>query len=567
MIASAAISKAQSYIDAVLSGDQVTGELVHAAVQRHADDLQRQSTPGFPFHFDAHHAAAAVDFFPTVLCHSIGDFAGMPFELEPWQVFAIANIFGWKRDDDNSRRFRKVYWSMARKNGKSSVAAGLALFLASLDVNPHTGRPEDVAEVILSATKKEQVEKVIYAEIERMRIRSPYIERNSSRENKQITFRHNSGSIRCVGSDKPYDGLNPHVVIMDELHAWREHHRKFYDTMQTGSGYRRQPLIVTITTAGDDRSFIWLDEYKYAKGVARGEIKDESLFSYCFEMDEDDDPLDETLWVKANPNLHVSVKEDFLQQQARPARESKLALNRFTRYHGNRLVGSNEQAFDLNLWDTCSGTLSDWREADAIGGGIDLGGRDDLAAWALVARFPVDLSDEKNPIWRYEIKTQSYIASSTERDLSKQPFADWVHTGQLRKTPHPINELKADFVEQCRVAGVRDVAYDPYNGQQFAEDIEREGITIARMAQNYSMFNEPIGDFMQSIKDGLVVHDGSPLLRWCIGNAVLVRDRQDRWMYDKRESSDKIDPVVAVTMAYRRAMVAPKRVSGSYFIG
>src|SRR5690606_2241810 len=169
------------------------------------------------------HAAASVDFFPLMLRHSIGDFAGLPFELEPWQAFAVWCIFGWKRDDDNARRFRKVYWSMARKNGKSSVAAGFAILLAMMDINPNTSKPESVAEVILSATKKEQVEKVIYAEIDRMRMQSPEIKGLSSRENKQITFRHNQGSIRCVGSDKPYDGLNPHAVIKDELHAWREH--------------------------------------------------------------------------------------------------------------------------------------------------------------------------------------------------------------------------------------------------------------------------------------------------------------------------------------------------------
>ena len=185
----------------------VACELVRCAVQRHVDDLARQSTPGFPYHFDANHAAAAIDFFPACLCHSIGDFAGMPFYLEPWQAFAIAMIFGWKRDDDNSRRFRKVYWSMGRKNGKSSVGAGLSILLASIDVNPTTGKPEAVAEVILSATKRDQVEKVIYAEVERMRVRSPQIESISSRINKQITFKHNDGSIRCVGSDKPYDGL------------------------------------------------------------------------------------------------------------------------------------------------------------------------------------------------------------------------------------------------------------------------------------------------------------------------------------------------------------------------
>lgn len=550
----------------MLSSDVVVCDLVRCAVKRHAADLARESTVDFPYHFDATSAAGACDFFPLMLKHSIGDYAGMAFDLEPWQAFAIWSIFGWKRDDDNSRRFRKVYWSMGRKNGKSSIGAGLAILLAMCDVNPVTGRPEDVAEVILSATKREQT-KVIYDEIERMRIRSRHIEQMSKTVNKQVTFRHNGGCIRCVGSDKPYDGLNPHVVIMDELHAWKEHHRKFYDTMLTGSGYRRQPLIITITTAGDDRSYLWIEEYQYAAGVARGQIKDEQLFAYAFELDERDDPLDESNWVKANPNLGVSVKLDYLRQQARPARTSKLAYSRLVRYHGNRLVSSTERAFEQEVWDRCEGDLSDWKDADAIGGGIDLGARDDLAAWALVARFPTgDTNDEGDPVWRYEVKTQAYIADDTIRDLRRQPFADWIYNGVIRQSKYPISDLRADLVDECRDHGVSDVAYDPYNGQQISEEIAQEGIVIASMAQNCSMFHEPINDFMQAMNDGRLRHDGNPLLRWCIGNAVLIRDRQDRWMFDKRDSPEKIDPVVAMVMAYRRAMVAPARASGSLFL-
>lgn len=566
MIASGVQAKVESYVEDVLSGEIVTGELARLAVERYVADMGRQSTAEFPYYFNARHAEVACDFFPMMLRHSIGDFAGLPFDLEPWQAFAIWNIFGWKRDSDSSRRFRKVYWSMARKNGKSSIAAGLAQYLAMMDVNPITGKPEDVAEVILAATKKEQVEKVIYAEIERMRTRSKPIERMSSRINKQITFKHNSGSIRCVGSDKPYDGLNPHAVLMDELHAWREHHRKFYDTMLTGSGYRRQPMIMTLTTAGDDKSHLWLDEYKYAASLLRGELTDETVFAYSFELDADDDPLDEANWIKANPNLGVSVKLAYLREQASTAASSKLALNRFIRYHGNRLVSANEKAFDLELWDQCAGELSDWHTADAIGGGIDLGGRDDLAAWAMVARFPVDEDDEGKPVYRYEGRVQAYIARDTQRDLTVQPFAQWCHTGRIHQCQYPTADLRDDLLEQCQEYGVHAIAYDPYNAQQMGDELTAEGITAARMAQNYSMFNEPISDLLQVMRDGRLRHDGNPLLRWCCGNAVTVRDRNGRWMFDKRESTDKIDPTVAFTMAFRMASLAPARASGSLYL-
>jgi phage terminase large subunit-like protein len=555
----------QQYVDDVLSGNVVSCVAVRQAVERYVSDLKRQRDQDFPFYLDSRHAGMACDFFPLMLRHSIGDVAGQPFELEPWQAFAIWNIFGWKRVADDSRRFRKFYWSMARKNGKSTVAAGIALFLAMMDVNPVTGKPEDVAEVILSATKKEQVEKVIYAEIERMRLKSKHIEKISSRINKQITFKHNNGSIRCVGSDKPYDGLNPHAVIMDELHAWREHHRKFYDTMQTGSGSRRQPLIGTVTTAGDDQSHLWMDEYSYSKGILDGSVKDESVFSYVFELDEKDDALDESNWIKANPNLHVSLKVDYLRQLAIEAKTKAIALNRFTRYHGNRVVTSTEKAFDLDLWDKCQGELSDWRTADAIGAGVDLGGRDDLAAWGLVARFPYDEDDGKI-VYRYELRCGAYISQDTERDLSKQPFANWVHQGIITKCRFPTSNLQSDLIEECSEYGVHAVAFDQYNAQQLGDNLTADGITAARMAQTYLMFNEPIHDFIEALRDGRVTHNGNPLLRWCAGNAVIIRDRQDRWMFDKRDSNEKIDPIVAVVMAFRMCCLAPERAQGNLYL-
>lgn len=565
MIAFATDQKVQGYIDGVLDGSIVVCELVRKSVERHAKDLSRQSTATFPYHFNRMHAAGAVDFFPMLLKHSIGDFAGRPFELEPWQAFAVWCIFGWKRDDDNSRRFRKVYWSMARKNGKSSVAAGFAFLLGMLDINPETGKPESVAEIILSATKKEQVEKVIYAEVERMRVQSKEIAAMSTRENKQITFKHNMGSIRCVGSDKPYDGLNPHCVIMDELHAWKEHHRKFYDTMQTGSGYRRQPLFLTITTAGDDQSHLWRDEYEYASGVALGTIKDEQVFSCIYEIDEKDDPLDESVWIKSNPNLGVSVRIEYLRQLAREAAHQKLALNRFTRYHGNRQVSSTEKAFDLIAWDRCVGELSDWSKADAISAGVDLGARDDMAAFAMCARFVMDDSGDK-PIYRYEIKAVPYMAQDTERDLDKQPWAEWIYNDMIRKRQYPTLSLRDDLIVQCGEYDIPQVAYDPYNGQSIGEELTTEGVTAVRMAQNPSQFNEPIRDFLKCMTDGRLRHDGNPVLRWCANNAVLKKDNADRWMFDKASSGEKIDPIVASVMAFRLCSLAPQRPTGSLFL-
>ncbi len=564
VITSGTRARVQEYIDGVLDGTIITSKRVREAVQRHVDDLTKQSTEDFPYHFDQQHAQQVCQFFPLVLKHSIGEFARMPFELSPFQLFCTWVIFGWKRNADNSRRFRKVYISMGRKNGKSSWIAGFCHFLACGDIDPATGEPEAVGQILLTATKKEQA-KVVYSETERMRLQSPALVRLSGVKYETITYKHNQSYIRTVGSDKPFDGLNPHCVVMDELHAWQEHHRPFYDTMVTGSGSRTQPLHLIITTAGDDLSHLWLDDYRYASSVVKGDFKDETLFAFICELDEADDPADESCWPKANPNLGVSVKWDYLRQRWSEDKHTALGVNRFTRYHGNRLVTSTTKAFSVAEWDKCEKELSDWTKADAVGAGVDLGARDDLAAFGLCARFIV-AHDGDIPVYRYEVRSFSFIASDSVRDLTKMPFATWVHCGLIQKSKYPISDLQSQLVQACNDYGIKTIAYDPYNGQQLGEDLSQEGITAARMAQNQTNFNEAIRDFQQAIVDGRMAHDGNALLRWCVGNAVVNADRSDRWMYDKKTSSEKIDPLVAVTMAFRICSLAPQRATGNLYI-
>jgi phage terminase large subunit-like protein len=500
-----------------------------------------------------------------MLRHSIGEFAGRTFELEPWQLFAIWCIFGWKRDDDNSRRFRKVYWSMARKNGKSSIAAGLCLYLGAGDIDPATGRPEAVGQILLTATKKEQAQ-VVYGEAERMRMQSPTMARISDVKNERIYFKHNGSYICKVSSEKPFDGLNPHCVVMDELHAWSEYHRKFYDTMVTGSGSRTQPLHLIITTAGDDKSKLWNDNYDYAVNVLKGIYKDETLFAAIYEGDETDDPADESLWIKSNPNLGVSCKLEYLRNLWNEDKHTAHGINRFTRYNLNRRVSSLEKAFDLAAFDKCIGELSDWSEADCFGAGSDLGARDDLAAYAVCARFLQGVSDSGAPIYRYEFKTKAYIASDTHRNLNAVPFSQFIANGELTVSSYPIEELQAALIGDCANLGCNTIAYDPYNAQQLSEALTKEGLVAARMPQNQANFNEPITDFIKMLREGRLRFANSSLLRWCANNAIIAKDRQDRFMFDKRESSEKIDLIVAAVMAFRICSLQPERPTGSLFM-
>ena len=337
----------QRYIQRVENHDIVVGKYIRLQVERHKRDLEKQSTEDFPYYFDEKIAEGICKFFPAALKHSIGEHAGQRFEIEEWQAFFLANLFGWQRDDGRGRRFRQAFFTVARKNGKSTLAAGIAMYMAAIDFNPISDEPESRSQIILAATKKEQAEKVIFAECLRMRHQSKLLKDSSTVANKIITFNHNGGNIQCVGSDRPYDGLNPQMISLDETHSFSNPHRKFYNTMVTGSGSRVQPLLMTTTTAGDDQSHIWLEQILFCKSVLNDTVKEETLLPIIYELDEDDDPLDEDNWIKANPNLGVSITKDFLNAQAKPCQTSTTALNRFKRYHANVLVSSTERIFSL----------------------------------------------------------------------------------------------------------------------------------------------------------------------------------------------------------------------------
>ena len=565
------IDSMEQYVDRVLNGDILACRSVIGACKRHRTDIQRQDRESFEYRFDTDHARNVCNFFPSVIRHSIGKDVGKPFVLQPWQAFAIASIYGWKSKADQTRRFRKAYISVARKNGKSCLAAALCVYAAGYDFNPIAGCFESVAQVILAASKKEQADRVTMAECVRMRQSSDILRAASDYKNRQITFHHNSGHIVTVGSDKAFDGLNPSVVNVDEMHSFRStgNQKEFIDTMKTGSGARSQPLFLVTTTAGSTSSELWKSEWRYATGVATGEYYDDSYFSLSYELDEDDDPIDPSLWIKSNPCLGITLTEEYLEDQAKPARVDSVALNRFTRYHGNRLVSNLDSAFNIDQWDSCEGELGNFSEADAIGAGCDLGGRDDLAAWAQVSRWETDdfTEDEdgnRTPIYRYEAIVKSYIAKDTERDLSVNPFAEFVESGLLKVSRHPISELERDLVDVCRDNGCYEVAFDPYNAQRTGERMEEEGMDAVTMPQSTRYFNEPIVELRAAIAEGRFKHNGDPLLRWAMGNAVLITDRNDRVMYAKNECEDKIDPCVALTMAFARAVSCASRSSG-YF--
>jgi phage terminase large subunit-like protein len=561
----------QNYCDGVLDGRIVAGQHVRQAVARHVNDLTAAEARGLVF--DRRIAEMACGFFPACLTHTKGEWAGKPFDLTPAQAFIVWTVFGWRKADSGMRRFRRAYITCGRKFGKSEFAAGLALLLTVCD---HPLEPG--ADVYCAATKEEQA-LIVHNTAAEMVAQGPlrdYLEckRKCIKSVAAGALQPNSRFIPLGSNSRTQDGLNIHGVILDEIHEWGEHHRPLYEKLTTASGSRRQPLVVIITTAGTERSKIWNEIDEYAQAVLRGcdgqnPIGDD-LFAYIARIDvhgdEKDDPFDPACWAKANPNYPVTPKHEFMASLAEEAMHSPPALQRFMRYNLNAPVSSSQRAIQPDLWNDCRAEPSDWTKADAVCGAWDLGGRDDLLAVGLVARFKDGVDEDGQTAYRYEIQARAWISKLTARDLTAEPFRSFIAAGQLICTTNELAEAK-EYIRQCHNQyRVAKWAFDPHNSRDFEATLTQEGLKCDAFFQNTRMYNEPCKTFLAAMRKGQVTHDGNDLLTWCAGNMIWQENAKGEVMPDKGQSSDKIDPIVAVLMAFRLATLAPSKARGRLFV-
>lgn len=562
------------------SGRIVTGRLARLAVWRYLDDLEHAEERGYEFR-----PKYAEEFlnFSELCCHTQGEWAGKPFLSEPWQKFIDWNLFGWREKATGYRRFRKTHEELARKQGKTTRCAPKCFYLSLMD-NPL----EEGGQGYCVATKEDQA-KLLFDEVKRCRDKSPALRGYSDAFQRRIVFPSTQSYMQVLGSDSDsQDGFNPHFIVRDELHAWREKHRGLAEKLATGFGSRRQPLMITITTAGDDKSCIWLEDHNYAvrvlESVITGEIVDDSFFAYiaaidhkehpCFRCLGDgcpwcagtgmipaDDPFDESIWIKANPNLGVSQKLERLREAANEAKHKPSSLNSFMRYHCNIQVTALDRLISSETWEQCRSPLSDWRYASRIHGGYDLGRTNDMAGAALVAVFPMT-DDDGVEFERYEIRSQAWTCRDRDDEVKTEQVARWIREELLNECGGNqvlFTDVEDWIVEQSALHGVRTWAFDPNNAMQMGQRLqESHGLTIFPFPQNAFRYNEPTRKLERLLMevhevDGkpvrAIAHDGDPVLAWMMTNLVVRVNSRDEWMPDKGSSPQKIDIAVAVLMA------------------
>ena len=566
--------KVTDYVEAILTGRQVAGKLERAACERYQSDLIGLDELGL--RFDQELGGMACDFFPLLL-HTTGEYNGQAFELAPFQRFIVWNLFGFRRVDNNLRRFRRAFISMARGNGKSPFAAALLLMLFGFD-HPHEPR----AACYTVATKRDQA-RIVFDEIKRFVERQPELRQLVKILRSNMTIPSTGSTLEPLGSDsKTKDGLIPHGIALDELHAWSHYHDELWDKLATAMGKRRQPLLITITTAGNERSTVWRHQYDAAVDVVSPACptKAEDEFVYIAEIDEGDDPLDEAVWGKANPLLDLGVvKLDYLRRAAAKAKNSAVELSSFTRYHCNRQVTSVDKIIPADLWANGSGQLPDLvgRECHA---GFDWGWRDDLAALVLV--FPLDYTtvevqpDEESegdePFQeqrrRYAVLARAWCPEAAPRDLLAEPWASWIRDGWLTITPGNstdtasiYSQLKAD----SDTYGIKTIALDSNNCREFGSRINTLfGIEPFWFGQTTKKFNEPTHELVNALKENRLLHGDNNLLTWSASNLVVEMDSREYIRPAKKQARDKIDPMVALIMAISECQFAEQAPPNPY---
>lgn len=404
------------------------------------------------------------------------------------------------------------------------------------------------AEIYSAAADKDQA-KIVFDQAKAMVEESSSLRKRAGLFKNAITVTKTRSSYKVLSADAfTKHGLNAHGVIFDELHA--QPNRELWDVLTTSMGARRQPLLVTITTAGHDRNSICWEQHEYARRLLSGEIRDDSYFAFIAAAEENDDWMDPATWRKANPGFGATVKVDYLTEQCTRAQASPAYENTFRRLHLNQWTSQESRYIPMHEWDQCALKLPvlDGRVCMA---GLDLSTT--TALTALVLAFePVD---EEEPIWLMPFFWLPGANLGERAREDKVPYPEWVKAGYITATPGNVVDyeaIKATLVQLKDRFQVEQVAYDPWNATQMAVDLAGLGVNMVEMRQGYASMSAPTKDLLRLILSRGVSHGGHPVLRWMADNLTVDSDAAGNVKPNKAKSRARIDGVVAAIMALDR---------------
>ncbi len=461
----------------------------------------------------------------------------------------IEDVWGWRRAEDGTRLYRQVFEAVARKNGKSTFAAGVGNMLTIADGEP--------AAEVYSIAGNERQASLVFDEARRMIDQSPDLYRVTETLKKVIYCPQLRATFRPLPSKaSTQHGLNPHGVIGDEVHEWAN--RDQYDVMTTAVGARRQPLELYITTAGSNPQTLCGDLWRYSERVRDGLHKDRGWLPVIFAADKDDDPGDPRTWAKANPNLGISIKADYLRERYQKALAEPAAMAAFKRLHLNIWVEDHAKWMPVAVWNDPANSAP-FDEDELVGRkcwmGLDLAWKHDISALILV--FPPAGADEAwRVVCRFFLPEQG-IGARAKRD--RVPYDVWAERGLLTLTPGDVTDFNVIEAEAARLwekFKPEELGFDRFMAGATINNLMERGVKCVGVGQGFVSTALPMAELDRACHARQFRHGGHPILAWMAGNVVVQTDPAGNMKPDKKRSIHRIDGIPATLNAMALALAA-----------
>jgi len=532
----------KEYYSEIEKGNITTSKRVKAVYKKLVEQMDNPKED-CPFYFDEETGNRPIDFIER-FCKQSQGIIGAPMRLDLFQKAFIQTLFGWLEKETGFRRFRETLFLCGRKNGKSTLLSGIALYMLIAD-------GEGAAEIYSVATKKDQAKKVL-TEAVNMVSQSPELRAVLKKRRNDIYFTATSSVFEALASDSnTLDGLNSHAVIIDELHAIRD--RQLYEVMKQSTSSRRQPLVVMITTAGTVRENIFDDTYEYAKGVADGEETDDRFLPVLYELDSREEWTDPAMWSKANPGLG-SIKlyqtlADFVDRAKKNPKDVAGVLCKDFNYRENTATSwlsydeiKNEAKFELaDVYDTY-----------AIGG-CDLSATTDLTCASLLIRKP---NDKTVYVLQHYFLPQARVDAIEEKDKVKEaPYQVWAEQGLMTLCPGnrvDYSAVTAWFVEMREKYKIDAfvVGYDRALAGYWVDEMKANGFKMEPVAQGPYTWSQPMREMGAALSDKIVNYNNNVILRWCLSNTGAKTSGINNIQPVKITEKRRIDGAVSLLNAW-----------------
>lgn len=563
------------YVEGVLSGNIPACDFIKKACQRHLNDIARSTSPdgNFAYVFNPAKADRVIKFFSRLQLTKGLPYPGKKFKPELWQCFILAMLFGWVSKITGLRRFRKGHIMVPRKNGKSHLFAGIGLYGTIAD-------NEMGSEVYSAATKKDQA-KIIWEAAVEFRRHSGNLAQLVEKSVSSLFVRQSGSKFQPLSSDEDgLDGLNTHIGLVDEY----QNHKTavVYERIDTSTSSRDQPLLLSTGTAGTDPLSPCGLERNYAANVLTGDFNDDTYFSFLAEADEEDAKSNwdsvET-WYKANPNLGISKKLEYMVIQCQAAKNEPAKLNAFLRLDLNIWTQQDYAWMPMDKWRRCTGPvqlkyeeekvrvihytgsaankkeiedamLSQWRQPFA---GLDLSERGDITS--LVLLFPPSSIDPTWVVLTYHFVPDDCVEKRSKND--RVPYDLWIKEGRINKTPGVTVDydfVKAEVLRLHSKLHFKGLAVDPHNALMLNNQLRGEGVPVVEVQQGWKSLSDPTKELMAWVLGKKINHLNDPVLNWMAGNVAIKTDPQGNIVLDKSKARERIDGMAALVNAMHLAL-------------